>query len=163
MDVSASQACILTGPAEPYTGGVEGEEAEYAWLPIHCLKPFEPQDATKDENHINEDPNLSACIKAAEKVLADLHHAKQSDTNGHAAEGDADSDSDGGQPPSFPDELVQELCFFVCAQHTYACCALTCSQSAMTRRPYAGCLNCSVTTLALCLGYTLCCSCLFRG
>ncbi len=75
---------------------MEGEEAEYAWLPIHCLKPFEAQDATKEENHNNDDPNLSACIKAAEKVLEDLHSAKQKDTNDHAAEDDADSDSDGG-------------------------------------------------------------------
>ena len=79
------------------TGGVEGDEAEYAWLPIHCLKPFEPQDVTKEENHNNDDPNLSACIKAAEKVLADLHAAKQNDMNNHAAEDDADSDSDGGE------------------------------------------------------------------
>jgi len=77
------------------TGGVEGDEAEYAWLPIHCLKPFEPQDADKEENH-SEDPNLSACIKAAEKVMTDLNSAKQSETHDCAAQGNADSDSDGG-------------------------------------------------------------------
>jgi hypothetical protein len=80
------------------TGGVEGgEEAEYAWLPIHCLKPFEPQDASKasEDNHGSEDPNLSACIKAAEKVLVDLL-AKQNELNDHDMEEDVDSDSDGG-------------------------------------------------------------------
>ena len=108
---------------------MEGDEAEYAWLPIHCLKPFEPLDATKEENHMNDDPNLSACIKAAEKVLADLNAAKQNDMNNHAAEDDADSDSDGGEHTTISCDDLQGLHPESSMANLYVCCAHMCTLS----------------------------------
>ena len=111
----SSQPCALTsvgGPwgAEPVGGvscsGAEPEEAEYAWLPIHCLKPFEPGDAAKHAGLREggaggalggEDANLSACVGAAERALAGIlaQHAQRMADNDEA-DSAAESDSDGG-------------------------------------------------------------------
>ena len=104
MRITACKPAIEASDSDQMTstGVVEGEEAEHAWLPIHCLKLFEPQDAKKvppEENHGSDDPNLSACIKAAEKVLADILilNAKNNELHDRDLEDDADSDSDGGE------------------------------------------------------------------
>lgn len=83
--------------------GSDGEEAEYAWLPISCLKPFEQGDAAKHagrDGQGGEDANLSACVQAAENALnAILDHAKKAEAHGiddEEMDSAAESDSDGG-------------------------------------------------------------------
>ena len=67
----------------------ESEEAEYAWLPLDCIRPFQPGSGAA----CGSDPTLQASASAAEAVL------EASNAGGTAM----DSDSDGGwgipQPP----------------------------------------------------------------
>jgi hypothetical protein len=105
---------------------VDGEEAEYAWLPISCLKPFERGDAAKhavrDGSLGGEDANLSACVQAAEHALNEiLEHSKKVEARaGDEDEVDsaAESDSDGGACPScfmtFVEAAVLVMACFRC-------------------------------------------------
>jgi hypothetical protein len=82
--------------------GGEPEEAEYAWLPMHCLKPFELGDAAKHagrESANPEDANLSACVAAAERALTGMLGSRRLPGGGgedDEAESTGESDSDGG-------------------------------------------------------------------
>ena len=84
---------------------MDTEEAEYAWLPIYCLKPFEKGDAAKHagrEGQTGEDANLSACVAAAERALTSILELQDKRAEAAADEDEADSaaesDSDGGAP-----------------------------------------------------------------
>lgn len=107
--VAAAEA--LRRPGARACSGAEPEEAEYAWLPIHCLKPFEPGDAAKHAGlreggaggtlgGTGEDANLSACVGAAERALAAIlaQHAQRA-ADDDEADSAAESDSDGGAQP----------------------------------------------------------------
>lgn len=89
------------GPA----GDSESEEAEYAWLPVDCLKPFQPGDTTGNpDGTLGADGNLAACVAAADRAVVAGERAMAAAAAAAAAEGDAEalarlageSDSDGG-------------------------------------------------------------------
>lgn len=88
---------------------MDTEEAEYAWLPIYCLKPFEKGDAAKHavrEGQTGEDVNLSACVAAAERALASILELQYRRAEARGPDEDepdstAESDSDGGDLPHY--------------------------------------------------------------
>jgi hypothetical protein len=60
------------GSGRPDDASSSGEdEAEFAWLPVDCLKPFQPGDAaaaSEVDPSRAENANLRACVVAAGKV-----------------------------------------------------------------------------------------------
>ncbi len=91
-------------PEEASSSGED--EAEFAWLPMDCLKPFQPSDAgavpSTDGPISDNDANLRACVAAANKaVLAqqsrlDERNAAAAAAGGKQLVAEEDSDSDGG-------------------------------------------------------------------
>ena len=98
----------------------DNEEAEYAWLPVDCLKPFVAGDETGDPNGvIPGDYTLKACVTAAERAVTQLSAgaldqearsaADAAEGPGQGASGELegtsaeDSDSDGGIVIIVPD------------------------------------------------------------
>jgi hypothetical protein len=72
------------------TGDTQGDdEAEYAWLPYHSIKPFAPGDVCGNETgQAPVDPVLQACVVQAEAALAAANTGRYQLEDG--------SDSDGG-------------------------------------------------------------------
>ena len=89
----------------PEEGTSSGEdEAEFAWLPMDCLKPFQPGDTCgAADGSEPDDLNLRACVGAANKAVLLLQSRLDERNAAAAAAGDEllvaeeDSDSDGGQ------------------------------------------------------------------
>jgi hypothetical protein len=77
-------------PALLLTGDLQGDdEAEYAWLPYHSIKPFAPGDVSGNETgQAPVDPVLQACVVQAEAALVAANAGRQLLEDG--------SDSDGG-------------------------------------------------------------------
>lgn len=77
-------ACLLYA-----AGDAQGDdEAEYAWLPYHSIKPFAPGDVSGNETgQAPIDPVLQACVVQAEAALAAANRQQQVEDG---------SDSDGG-------------------------------------------------------------------
>ncbi|KAK9823247.1 hypothetical protein WJX72_001331 [[Myrmecia] bisecta] len=108
--VEGAMAACMRAMNSAGEGEAENEEAEFAWLPVDCLKPFSVGDGSgSGMGLLVEDSTLTACIAAAERALADMlsrHAASQPARDAeHEEEGEAEehvvdlgglSDSDGG-------------------------------------------------------------------
>lgn len=72
------------------TGDEKGDdEAEYAWLPYHSIKPFAPGDVSGNETgQAPGDTVLQACVVQAEAALVSANSGRQPVEDG--------TDSDGG-------------------------------------------------------------------
>lgn len=116
---------------------MDTEEAEYAWLPIYCLKPFEKGDAAKHagrEGQTGEDANLSACVAAAERALTSILelHDKRAEAAADEDEADsaAESDSDGGAhhfSTDIPMRHIFTAGYLISPLQTSESCAVLCS------------------------------------
>ena len=107
------------------SGSLEAEEEEYAWLAPGCLKPFVQGDGadSNPSTGLQADPNLQACIAAADRAVSAQRPASASASADPRQSGDedadpeasgwpnAETDSDGGGFLSFPRKVTQ-LQFF---------------------------------------------------
>lgn len=101
--ISASIRSLGAGGDGAKGGGEDNDEAEYAWLPLDCIKPFRLGDvATAQGLPPQEDASLRLSVAAAEAALrASL--VSTGSGGGAAGTSGADSDSDGGWGiPSVP-------------------------------------------------------------
>ena len=80
----------------------DAEEAEYAWLPVDCLKPFKAGDETgNSDGIISADATLQACVGAADRVVGEsaqraARRAAAMEAEQGPSEDDQHTDSDGG-------------------------------------------------------------------
>ena len=91
----------------------EAEEAEYAWLPVDCMKPFRAGDETGNaDGSVSQDGNLLACVGAA-----DAARRREEALGQQAAQNYEDhTDSDGGAPSS------QHTCIHLIFSTINSCC-----------------------------------------
>jgi hypothetical protein len=107
--VDCPPACVCDSPA---LGGAQiaacdaddEEEAEFAWLPVDCLKPFALGDGSGNPDGLAvDDVNLRACIAAANKAVEAVERRaaakaaklrQAADADGVAASGEDDEDAD---------------------------------------------------------------------
>eukprot|EP00798_Chlamydomonas_sp_ICE-L_P025170 gene25170-10800_t len=95
--ISAGIRAIRNAIEEPK----ESDEAEYAWLPVDCLKPFKLGDVSGTAGAPpSGDPDLKAAISAAEMALRNLLVTEA------AAAGGLTSGDDLALSGSLPDELA---------------------------------------------------------
>lgn len=82
--------------------GDSADEAEYAWLPVDCMKPFRSGDETGNaDGSVSGDATLQACVGAADKALADSELQNKLKAEALRADPralDYHTDSDGGVP-----------------------------------------------------------------
>ena len=84
------------------SGSLEAEEEEYAWLAPGCLKPFVQGDGvgSKPPAGLQADPNLQACIAAAERAVSAQRPASAATSADPRQSGDEDVELDGSAWPN---------------------------------------------------------------
>lgn len=80
--------------------GDAGDEAEYAWLPVDCMKPFKSGDETGNaDGSVSGDVTLQLSVAAADKALANSEKLARLRAEALGADPKAllyHTDSDGG-------------------------------------------------------------------
>ena len=75
----------------------DSDEAEYAWLPVDCMKPFRPGDETGNpDGSISTDVTLQECVGAADRAVAEIERRLAAADADMLGDGDH-TDSDGGK------------------------------------------------------------------
>lgn len=76
------------------------DEAEYAWLPVDCMKEFHTGDTCGDvEGPVSADPTLQACVEAAGRAVLEGERQAAARAKASASpRGESpQADSDGGE------------------------------------------------------------------
>ena len=94
--ISDQGGCFLEVNIPPIHFIGDSDEAEYAWLPVDCMKPFGPGDETGNpDGSISTDVTLQECVGAADRAVAEIERRLASADADMAGDGD-NTDSDGG-------------------------------------------------------------------